>query len=233
MIDFHSHILPNMDDGSSDVDESLALLNLLHQQKVRFVCATPHFDPAHDSPSSFLERRHRCFENLSAALTMSKISVPRILVGAEVMFFSGISAMSQLSELCLQGTKLLLLEMPVAPWTEYMVREVLTLSSKGNLTIVLAHFERYLEWQKKNVWGHLIDHGILLQSNASFFINPKTRRKALKLFGSGQIHFLGSDCHNLTYRPPRIGEAVSFIEGKYGPQAMNSLKEIGKGYVIK
>ena len=57
--DFHSHVLPGIDDGSTDVAESIALLRMEAEQGIRHVVATPHFYPRHDSPERFLNRRAR------------------------------------------------------------------------------------------------------------------------------------------------------------------------------
>ena len=55
--DFHSHVLPGVDDGSASVEESLAMLRLAAQQGIRRVVATPHFYPRYDDLERFLERR--------------------------------------------------------------------------------------------------------------------------------------------------------------------------------
>ena len=52
---------------------------------------------------------------------------------------------------------------------------------------------------------------MLMQSNASFFLRWNTKHKALRMLESGQIHLLGSDCHNMADRPPRLGEALEII----------------------
>ena len=57
IIDFHSHILPGIDDGSRSLEESLEMLSLEAQCGIRHVVATPHFYPGHDHPSRFLARR--------------------------------------------------------------------------------------------------------------------------------------------------------------------------------
>lgn len=227
MIDLHSHILPCVDDGSSSVDESIALLKMLSEQGVDLVCATPHFDPSRDTPASFLVQRQHSYEKLISALPEPS---PKIVLGAEVMFFSGISGMKELSVLSLDGTKLLLLEMPMMPWSDYTLRELMNLAASGSVRIVLAHFERYLVFQKADVWDRLARNGVLLQSNASFFINPKTRRKALKMLKNGQIHFIGSDCHNTGSRSPKIDEAMSIIENKLGKQIAEEIDSFGKSF---
>lgn len=213
MIDWHSHILPRMDDGSRSVEESLAMLEMMSGQGVSVVIATPHFYANADTLERFLKRRSTSLEALTSHLTGDH---PRILCGAEVLYYPGIAKFKELSTLAIEGTGLLLLEMPSENWTEYTVNELIELSSTSGLTIVLAHIERYLPMQSIKVFERLRDNGILMQVNASFFKRFSSRRKALKLLDSGLIHFLGSDTHNLTDRAPNLGTAYQIIEAKFG-----------------
>lgn len=215
MVDYHSHILPAVDDGSADLAESIALLDMLRDQGVRCVCATPHYQAATSTPAAFLEKRAQALAALTAALPEGG-EYPRILSGAEVAYFPGVSQIDCLSDLRLQGSKLLLLEMPMAPWSEYTLRELTRLACSSEITLLLAHIERYLPFQRAAVWQRLREMGVLMQVNASFFVNRKTRRRALKMLANGEIHALGSDCHGLVTRPPRIGEAVEIIRAKLG-----------------
>lgn len=230
MLDFHSHILPHIDDGSADVEESAALLTALRQQGVSRVCATPHFDASHRTPEAFLAKRAYAYETLVAHLTQAKpngADWPDLRLGAEVAYYEGISRMSALADLRLQDTKLLLLEMPVGPWSRYMVKELSDLSCSGDITVVLAHVERYLRAQAKGTVNQLLEKGILLQSNASFFIERRTRRRALKMLADRQIHFLGSDTHDVKHRPPRLGEAYGVIRKKIGDTVLEEMDLLG------
>ena len=56
-VDFHSHILPSIDDGSRSVEESIGMLRAMAKQGITHVVATPHFYPQHDTPERFLKRR--------------------------------------------------------------------------------------------------------------------------------------------------------------------------------
>ena len=56
MIDFHTHILPGMDDGASDAAESLAMLRTSYQQGVDTLFATSHFYADEEDPASFLKQ---------------------------------------------------------------------------------------------------------------------------------------------------------------------------------
>lgn len=213
MIDFHSHILPGIDDGSRSVRESLELLSLLSKQGIDKVIATPHFYADNESVDEFLGRRKASFESLSAKLTDG---MPEILLGAEVRYYQGISHLENLRDLRIDNSDLLLLEMPFCRWTEYTVKELSEINNLGSVTVVLAHIERYFEFRNDKYLDELMHHGILMQVNASFFLEFLTRRKALKMLKNNTVQLIGSDCHGTDRRPPRIDEAVARISKKFG-----------------
>ena len=124
--------------------------------------------------------------------------------------------------------KILLLEMPLLKWSDYIIREILTISSSKKFTVMLAHIERVLPYQNSNLFFDLAENGVLLQVNASFISDFKTKRKALSLLKSGYVQFIGSDCHNLTFRPPRLDCAYHVIKKKIGESFLNSLNERNK-----
>ena len=224
MIDWHSHVLPGIDDGSQNIEESLALLKMLSEQGVDTVVATPHFIADNEAAAHFLERRQRAFDELHGHL---QPEFPRIIQGAEVKYYPGISRMEGLDRLTIGESGLLLLEMPMMKWTEYTVREVIELSHSMHLKVVLAHIDRYWTLQSKDVWSRFYENEILMQVNADFFLGFLTKGKAMNLLRNGAIHFLGSDCHNLTSRQPRIGQAFSYIEKKFGCDFLSQMHEYG------
>lgn len=220
MIDFHSHILPDLDDGSSDVEESIKLLNMLSSQGVETVVATPHFFANDQSVDSFIEKRKASFESLLGKIPPN---APQIILGAEVKYYPGISQMENLEKLCIGSTDLLLLEMPMTQWTEYTVKELMNISCSGKVTLVLAHIERYLGLQDKVLISRLVESDILMQVNASFFTGFFTRRKACRLLKNNLVHLIGSDCHNTFSRPPLIGKATEIIKNKAGEDVLENL----------
>ena len=224
MIDWHSHILPSMDDGSKNVAESLSMLRSLQEQGISCVVATPHFYANEDSIDSFLKRRTHAYDKLSSEMTED---LPRIVCGAEVQYYPGISKLAGIEQLTIGKTNLLLLEMPMARWSGYEVREVIEFSRTCGLTTVLAHIDRYMPLQKAGVFDELSENGILMQVNASFFDGRMTRKKAFRWLEAGRLHFLGSDCHNLTSRPPKIGSAYEHIRRKFGENLMESMTAYG------
>lgn len=230
MTDWHSHILPKMDDGSKSLEESINLLKALKEQGVDRVVATPHFYANAETVDNFIKRRQTAFDIISGQLNDE---MPAVLLGAEVSYYSGISRMDDLRRLKIEESHLLLLEMPFSRWTEYTLRELLELSASGQFTIVLAHIERYLHLQDAAIWQRLYDNGILMQSNASFFIDFFKKKKAINLLKSGKIHFIGSDCHNMTSRPPELQKAYDYISQKLGKEFLTYINENGKTFSYK
>lgn len=213
MVDFHSHVLPGIDDGSKDIEESIKILRKMQKQGIDTVVATPHFYPTSESPESFLEKRKKALESL---LSETKGSGPRIIPGAEVYYFNGISRMKGLERLRIQGTDILLLEMPFSEWDTSMISDVYEISQLTPLRVMLAHIDRYFKFQKSSVWDDFSSSGVLFQVNADSLLEFFPRHRILKLFKEERINALGSDCHNLTTRPPKLDEAVEMVRKKLG-----------------
>ena len=227
MLDFHSHLIPGVDDGSKDIAMSVGMLNMWKEQGVDLICATPHFYADSTSPERFLSKRNSAYASLIEALKSSPEGIgsyPPVALGAEVYYYRGLSSCEHLNKLCLQGTKLLLIEMPFGgEWTDYMIREISEIKAMG-LIPVAAHIERYLKDFSGKI-DDLMDTGILIQCNASFFSTIKTRKKAFRMLSDKTIDFIGSDAHNLTSRPPNMCDAISAIEKKLGGDALHHVRK--------
>lgn len=224
MIDVHSHILPQMDDGSASVEETLTLLSMLKSQGAEKVVATPHFYAHKDNLEPFLQRRGEAFAQIP-----QREDLPQVLLGAEVAYFNGISQSEAMGKLQLGDTGLLLIEMPFTPWTAYMVRDVCDIFVQRGLVPVIAHVNRYSS-QLRQFGQTLLSQGVLFQCNADAFSSFWGRRWALKQIAQGNIHFLGSDCHNLTTRPPLLATARQWIEKKLGQETLAGIARMEKEY---
>ena len=223
VVDFHSHILPAIDDGSESLKESVAMLEMEAKQGIRHVIATPHFYAQNDRPDHFLAKRAEAETALREQIA-DRNDLPQLDVGAEVLYFRGISNSEILQELVMAGSKYVMIEMHAPPWTERMYQELEEIYIKQGLIPIIAHVDRYI--------GPLKTHGIpkrlqelpvLVQANASFFLRTSTRRMALRMLEKDQIHLLGSDCHNLSSRAPNLGAAVQVIERHLGKQAIHRI----------
>ena len=127
LVDVHCHVLPEMDDGSEAVDVSLAILRQEKEQGVGAICATSHYYARQNSIPDFCARRSEAMGRLTAAIAESKEPLPQILPAAEAAYFPRMEE-QDLSPLCIQGTRTLMLEMPFADWTDLQVEAVESLA---------------------------------------------------------------------------------------------------------
>lgn len=222
MIDFHSHVLPGIDDGSKSLEESLKMLEMSAEQGVTVMAMTPHFYADCDTPEKFLARRFSAYEKLKNACNGNS---PKLLLGAEVSYFPGIHRSEAINCLKLEGTDLFLLEMPYAKWSDKMLEEIHELNQRQNMQVVLAHIDRYLSMQKPKVFEELLQNGLLFQANADCFTDRRRKRRALKMIKNNWVTFLGSDCHNITSRPPCLDKAAEAIKEKFGDKTLDALND--------
>ena len=111
MFDCHCHILPGIDDGSKNVEMSLAMLDLEVRQGVEGIIFTPHFYADMNSPSTFLRRRENAVRELEANLSRLP-QVPDYRLGAEVHYFRGMSRSDGIESLCIGNSNYILIDMP-------------------------------------------------------------------------------------------------------------------------
>lgn len=223
--DIHSHILPGMDDGCRTVEESVAVMRLSKAGGVSKMLATPHYYPR-ESVASFLERRAKSEQILRQRLVLEDAPVPRFCCGAEVAYFQGVSRLDGIESLCLGNSRYLLLELPHSPWTGEVVRDLDNLCLQG-ITPILAHVERYLSGQSRQMVQRVLQTESLVQMNAGYLLRFWQSSRAVKLLKNNTVQLLGSDCHGLEYRPPRLGQAVKLLQKKKMHGVLASMEGLG------
>lgn len=232
MIDFHTHILPEIDDGSSSTKESLALLKMLKKQGVNSVFLTPHFYAYSSSAENFCEMQEKALKELIKELKEDSVDID-LYLGCEVFFFDELWRIEHLRDFCIKGTDYILLEMPFTEWTDAMVRSIEKIIGKG-YTPIIAHFERYLK-HKSNLSKiyELIEMGALLQMNCKYLTGFFTRGKAIKFIKRGMVAALGTDCHNLSDRAPEYIAASDYLKKKLSEEQYKRFIRMQKRIVSK
>lgn len=225
IIDFHTHILPGIDDGSRDIDTSSKMLEMAVEQGVEIIVATPHFYASRDRIEHFMEKRERAKDALLGKLQDFPL---QLKCGAEVAFFRGISRAEKLHELTVEGTDLLLLEMPFVPWEASDIDEVETLVSERGFRVLLAHLERYLDIPgNRHRIEELLELPIHVQINAESLTDWRRRGRLVRMFRDGQAHVLGSDCHSLHRRPPNLAVGRAVLAKKLGQEILDQIDKGG------
>lgn len=226
IIDFHSHILPNIDDGSDSVETSLNMLSTMHNQGVNAVVATPHFYAHKDRVDPFIQKRQSSFELLEKSLPDI---CPDILLGTEIAYFRGISSAEEVKKLTIEKTGILLLEMPFQKWNDEIIGEVKHLVNSRKFAVMIAHLDRYLDIKdNKPFIKKLLSLPVIVQLNASAFLDHKSKRKTIKLAEKQDRVVLGSDAHNMNSRPPILGEARTVLLEHCNPCVLDKIDKMGE-----
>lgn len=208
MIDFHSHILPNVDDGPDSLSESLTMLQNSFCQGVDLIIATSHFYASEEYPREFLRRRNQAFLSLQNAMQISSEAYPEVIPGAEVLYFPGISDAEEIASLMIGTSKSILIEPPMAPWSDVMLDEIVQLGRNFGCTPIIAHVDRYMQMLRDDkLMKRVRQRNLFVQVNAEYFLNPKTVKDAVRNLKKGFIQLIGSDCHNLHSRAPNLALA--------------------------
>ena len=223
MIDFHSHILPGIDDGSDCVETSLAMLRESYRQGVDVICATSHFYADEENPASFLANRAEAYDRLQEAIG-DRPGFPKILLGAEILYFPGISVADEVRNLCMECTPFLLIEPPMMPWSDTMLDEIESCVQSLHCLPVIAHIDGYMRiLNDYTLFDRVRDRRLLIQVNASFFLHRSSIDLALSSLEAGDFHFIGSDCHNMENRAPNLGYAAQVIRENGGEESFQRL----------
>lgn len=225
LIDFHSHILPGIDDGSRSIEESLQILDVMADDGVGIVVATPHFYPDDISISHFIRRRNNAYEQLAPHL---KVNHPKILLGAEVLYSPELIHNNDVKDLCIEGTDYLLLEMPYTKLTNAIVDSVEEFYDNSGLDIIIAHIERYLHFTSYDELENLMSLDVLGQLNAKSFEKRKTRKNCLKLINDGYVHVLGTDFHRIDREDLPVSYAYKTIAKKLSSEVADQIMHNSK-----
>ena len=204
-IDFHSHCLPQMDDGARDVETARAMLQMLADQGIERAVMTPHYYAAQDTVVHFLERRERALERVA------DVTAPQLLTGAEVYLDREVVT-PDLPRLCITGTDILLMEMPFMPLAPWMVETLEDVLYTLHCRVMLAHLTRYMPYYRSSDFEQLLSlPQVIVQINADALLHLASRRQVKKWLGSGVPIVYGSDAHNLGNRRPQFDKARRFL----------------------
>lgn len=220
MTDLHTHILPCMDDGACNAEESIEMLRAEYAQGVRQVALTPHFYRHRERAEEFLRRRQKawlCLQETVAALPEEEQSaLPQLSLGAEVAWQPNTGRWEELEALRIGEKGPVLLELPFTPWGPDTLRQLYDLACRTRCTVVLAHLNRYFRGQKKEHIHEILKMGMAVQLDASRMDRIWERRASLRLLRQEGPFLLASDCHNLSDRAPCMAGAVRVMEKTLG-----------------
>jgi len=213
-VDFHSHILPAVDDGAKTLQDSLGMLDMLEAQGIKSVVATPHFRAHRDTVQDFLNRRAEAKKMLDE----KKNSNINVYLGAEIAIERGISEIENISELAYEGTDCVLLEFPYRPFSNWMMEEIEYIAYGKGLTPVIAHIDRYYDFFSASDFNDIFSmDNVIFQINNEAFLSRRSRSIVKTLIKNHLPFVLGSDTHNLDNRKPNFDISIGALR-KYDIQ---------------
>jgi protein-tyrosine phosphatase len=214
MIDIHSHILPGLDDGSSNLEESVAMLRMAAESGTTDMVASPHANLEHAFDPALVESK-------IAELLKASEGVVRIHYGCDFhLYFDNVQdALVNPSKYSINHKNYVLVE-PSELMVFQSTEDVLERMRAAGMAVIITHPERNGLLQrgidKLESW---VAGGSYLQLTAqSLFgrFGKQARRFSEELLRRGLAHFVASDAHDTQRRPPRLDEAYAWIAREYG-----------------
>lgn len=225
--DIHSHILPDVDDGAKNLKDSVALLKLMKKSGISTVLATSHFYPMNVNFDDYVEVTKNAFNELKSEIKGKKL--PKVYLGCEMLYYSGIGNSDVLGELCLNQSKYLLLEFCDTDINERTFEDLLNLKNNKGIVPIIAHVERNSAAKDyKKFLLFLKENNIPVQINAASVLIKPYRKVIRTILESGIFCILATDTHSVEERPPLMKEAYCFIRDNFGPKYREKLAKNGK-----
>lgn len=208
MIDFHTHILPEVDDGSKSYEESLEMLKEAKKSGFDIVIATSHYAVGCYEVPEY--KRKELIDDLNL-----EENVPQLILGSEIFLTHNIiDLLKEFKASTINNTNYVIIELPLKKKVVNLITEINILKENGYIPII-AHPERYLYIQKNyKVLKELKEKGILFQCNYGSIIgNYGFRAKYIvkKMLKDNYVSFLGTDAHKKGTIYPQLSKAITLI----------------------
>ncbi|MEJ6506286.1 MAG: histidinol phosphatase [Crocinitomicaceae bacterium] len=198
-VDMHSHLIPGIDDGAQDMDQSIAMLAKFQNLGYKKVVTTPHV-----MTDSFPNTSETILNGLAALRAEAKSVGLTIEIEAAAEYYFDETLMPKIAnkELLTFGDNYVLVEFAFHSPPQFLDQLFFELKSNGYRPVV-AHFERYMyylgkideavEWRKQ---------GINIQINLNSLsgqYGPDIKKQAERLIDAGEFDFVGTDCHRIEH----------------------------------
>lgn len=222
--DIHCHIVPAVDDGAENIEETRKLLQMEYEQGVRNIITTPHFRfQMFETPIEKIKEQFKLVEKAAREVAPDL----KVYLGCE--FHANMEMLPLLKAkkvMTMVDSRYVLVEFSHKSEEKY-IRERLNALLAGGYKPVVAHIERYEATRTDfDFLEELVNMGTYMQINADSIVGKEgffTRRFCNKAMEYGLVHFVGSDCHNSTKRISRIGDAYKTTVRKLGQELADEI----------
>ena len=233
IMDIHCHLLPHVDDGAKNLQESAEMIRMLWEQGVRTIIATPHyrkgmFEPSMEMVQTQLMHVRRVARKVSRDI--------KIYLGCEFHVNMDMPwILSDGERPTLAGSSYVLSEFADSVQESYMRERIQTLRGFG-YTPVIAHIERYQKIIRNEEFvAELSAAGAKIQVDAETILkrNPKIKRFCRWLSMEDLLDFIGSDAHSVQRRAPCMGACREYLVKKCGKAYARKIMEENPEQILR
>ena len=223
MLDLHSHIIYDVDDGARTLTESLELAKEYVNSGFSDVIATPHFQQGRYNVTN-PELEQKAHEIQQALI---KHNIPLTLhLGNEIHYSPEILDLLEKKKInSLAGTSYILLEFSFRQKPYGLENAVFNLQLAG-YSPIFAHVERYGYVQENPDWlAPFIEQGVLMQCNLAALDKPQTKdyQTIIELLRRNYVHLFGTDTHQLEWRTPNVTKQLKALESLLTKEAYQAI----------
>lgn len=233
MIDIHTHILPNIDDGSRNIEETFNLIKEAKKVGFEEIILTSHYMEGYYETD--IKERKVWMNAIYESLKKSNIDI-NLYLGNEIYISDNIIKLLEEGKAStINNTSYVLFEMPLnaEPLNLY---DIIYTMQQNKVVPILAHPERYSFIQKEpELIYDLVQKGVLMQANYGSIIGQygsKAKMLVKKLYENNMVHLLGSDVHRENTIYPKIPNCLSEIEKIIGKEKLEKLTTINPKLVL-
>jgi protein-tyrosine phosphatase len=222
LIDIHTHLLPGIDDGPSDWNEAIAMLEAGYKDGIRGAVCTSHVLNRLDAQLD--AKLTTAFERLRGLIQEKQMRM-ELWLGSEIHVNASFDQSCRTASIAGNG-KYYLLELPLNEIPNDVDDRLFQFTLQGYKPI-LAHPERNsVIAQNPGTAYSLVQRGVLMQMNAGSLtgmFGRWTRKKAEAMLEHNLVHFVASDCHNSRTRPMALQKAYKIVVSRVGREAAEKI----------
>lgn len=232
MIDFHSHIIPNIDDGSSSLEESINLIKEAEKAGFTAIISTSHYIEGYYDYNQ--EERKKYLENLYNVENNDKNV--KLYLGSEIYITEDMfELIEQEKASTINNSRYILFELPMNSKT-FLAKEIVYRAIEKGYLPIIAHPERYTYVQEDiNYARELSNRGALFQSNYGSIIGMygnHAKKTIYKLLEDDLIQFLGSDVHREGQIYNKVPKILKKLEKVISKKKIEELTQINAEKVL-
>ncbi len=234
MIDFHSHILPNIDDGSRSIEETIELIEEAQDAGFNEIICTSHY--LENYYETNVPEREVWIRAIRENLQIKNKAI-KLHLGSEIHLSDNIiSLLAEGKASTINNTSYVLFELPLNTEPMNLYGSIYEMT-QNKLVPILAHPERYtFVQQDPELIYDLIQKGVYMQLNYASITGhygAKAQLMAEKMLENNMIHFLGSDVHRHHTIYPQIPNIINKITDIVGKNKVEELTTTNPELVLK